>query len=95
MTTKLSGPEISACHHHHYYDIAMTTAQSWLETFSARLGMDVPSEVDMTVILELAGSAAHSSQRSAAPVACWLAARAGFTPDEALVIARTMESEDS
>ena len=73
----------------------MTTAQSWLESFSVRLGVDAPSEADMTVILDLAGSAAHSSQRSAAPVACWLAARAGLTPDEALEIARTMESEDS
>ena len=35
-------------------------------------------------MLDLAGEAAHSSERVAAPVACWVAARAGVTPDEAI-----------
>ena len=35
----------------------------------------------------LAGVAAHASQRQAAPVACWLAARAGVEPARAHEIA--------
>ena len=35
-------------------------------------------------MLDLAGEAAHSSERIAAPVACWVAARAGVAPEEAL-----------
>src|SRR5207253_3181599 len=36
----------------------------------------------------IVGEAAHSSERVAAPVACWLSARAGRSPDESLAIAR-------
>ena len=36
----------------------------------------------------MAGEAAHSSQRIAAPVACWLAAKAGVDLDEAMRLAR-------
>ena len=39
-------------------------------------------------LLDLAGEAAHSSERVAAPVACWVAAKAGVTPAEALNAAR-------
>jgi hypothetical protein len=44
-------------------------------------------------VLDLAGEAAHASQRIAAPVACWLAARAGVDLDEALTLARKVGSD--
>ena len=73
----------------------MGTAQSWLDAFADRLGLDAPGEEEMANILDLAGCAAHASHRSAAPVACWLAARAGLSPGEALEIARSVSGDDA
>ena len=39
-------------------------------------------------ILPLAAEAAHASERIAAPIACWLGARAERSPDDALAVAR-------
>ncbi|MBU6516173.1 MAG: hypothetical protein KGL23_08235 [Acidobacteriota bacterium] len=71
----------------------MSTSQSWLRDFADRLGVEVPSEEEVATILDLAGSAAHASQRVAAPVACWIAAAAGLSPGEALDIARHLDVE--
>ena len=46
-------------------------------------------------MLELAGEAAHASQRTAAPVSCWLAAAAGLSPAEALDLARTVAARSA
>jgi hypothetical protein len=71
----------------------MSTSQSWLREFAERLGVEVPSEEEVATILDLAGSAAHASQRVAAPVACWIAAAAGLSPAAALEVARRMDDE--
>jgi hypothetical protein len=42
----------------------------------------------------LAGAAAHSSERVAAPAATWLAAKAGRPLDEALEIAKGIAADD-
>lgn len=60
----------------------------WLAAFAERLGIDAPTPEEVERLLELAAVAAHASVRQAAPVACWLAARAGRDPDEALELAR-------
>lgn len=62
-------------------------AAVWLAAFAEQLGIDAPSEAEVDAILALAGTAAHASERTAAPVACWLAARAGITPIEARELA--------
>jgi hypothetical protein len=62
-------------------------ATEWLEGFAAELGVDAPSEDELEALLALAAEAAHSSERIAAPVACWLAARADKSPAEARQIA--------
>jgi hypothetical protein len=64
------------------------TEREWIEAFAAVLGVDPPGDRDVGVMLELAGEAAHASHRTAAPVACWMAAAAGITPAEALEAAR-------
>ena len=38
-------------------------------------------------MLELAAVAAHSSERIAAPLACWIAGRVGLDLDEAIALA--------
>jgi hypothetical protein len=50
------------------------TAEEWIARFAEALGRPVPDEDTMEAILELASVAAHSSERKAAPFACWLAA---------------------
>jgi hypothetical protein len=60
----------------------------WLEDFASRLGIEAPSEAERDTILALAGTAAHASQRTAAPIACWMAAAAGLSVDAALALAR-------
>ncbi|MBV9213913.1 MAG: hypothetical protein JOZ25_09750 [Actinobacteria bacterium] len=64
------------------------TARQWLEAYARRLGVDAPTTEEFNVLLDLAAEAAHSSERVAAPVACWLAARAQRSPDGALDLAR-------
>jgi hypothetical protein len=64
------------------------SARRWLEAYAERLGVAPPTREEFSVLLDLAGVAAHASQRVAAPVACWLAARAGVEPSRALELAR-------
>lgn len=68
------------------------TAQEWTRSYCRRLGIPPPSEEEVELLLELAGVAAHASERVAAPVACWLAARAGLGPGVALERARNVAS---
>ena len=62
------------------------TAKEWLAEFAALLGVDPPDDEQISDLLRLAGEAAHASERIAAPVACWLVARAGLAPAEALAV---------
>ena len=66
------------------------TRTEWIAALAADLGVDAPDEADVDALLELAGVAAHASERTAAPVACWLAAVAGLTPGDALARARAI-----
>ena len=63
-------------------------ATEWIAAYSEKLGVDPPSSDEFGAILDLAAEAAHSSERVAAPVACWLAARAGLSLEESLTLAR-------
>ena len=73
----------------------MTSSREWIDAFAQRLGAEAPSEEEVTAILALAGVAAHASERTAAPVACWLAAREGTVPERALELARTVLPESA
>ena len=64
------------------------TASQWLAAYAERIGIEAPSETEVEHLLALAGVAAHSSERTAAPVACWLTARAGLDPEAALAAAK-------
>jgi hypothetical protein len=65
-------------------------ARQWIDAYAGRLGTSPPSSEEFATLLDLAGEAAHSSERVAAPVACWVAARAGVQPAEALSAARAI-----
>lgn len=70
-------------------------AATWLTAFAEELGVPRPSEEEIDRLLALAGVAAHSSERIAAPIACWLAARAGAEPERALAAAKRIAAEDA
>lgn len=65
----------------------MTAARAWIDELANVLQTAPPSDAEIEDLLALASVAAHASERVAAPVACWLAARAGRTPSEALAAA--------
>jgi len=68
-------------------------ANEWLAAFAERLGTEPPTTEQFKTILDLAGEAAHSSERVAAPAATWVVARAGVDLDEALRIAREIGAD--
>jgi hypothetical protein len=69
-------------------------AREWIAAYAEKLGTQAPSADEFKLLLDLAGVAAHSSERVAAPVSCWLAARAGVDPQEALKLAREVTGDD-
>lgn len=65
-------------------------ARQWIDAYAERLGTAPPSAEEFATLLDLAAEAAHSSERVAAPVACWVAAKAGAEPHQALTTAREL-----
>jgi len=57
--------------------------REWIEAFADRLGVEPPDEATVEALLDIAGVAAHASERTAAPITCWLIGRAGLGVDEA------------
>ena len=52
--------------------------RTWVNNFADLLGIEPPDEDTFLALLELAGTAAHASERLAAPIACYLLGRAGL-----------------
>ncbi len=69
------------------------SAEEWVGQFAEAIGAEAPSEEELEAVLALAAEAAHASARQAAPVACWLAGRAGMPLAEALEAAEGMAGE--
>jgi hypothetical protein len=59
------------------------TGQEWIAAFAEQLGVEAPDGETIDALLELAGVAAHASERIAAPIACWLVGVAGISIDDA------------
>lgn len=51
------------------------TRDEWIAAFAREVGIETPSVEQIRELLELAGTAAHASERTAAPIACWIAGR--------------------
>jgi hypothetical protein len=54
----------------------------WLAEFAEKLGLDPPTKAEISALLDIAATAAHASERTAAPIACWLAGRSDRPLDE-------------
>ena len=63
------------------------TAEEWIAAYAAALGRPAPTREEMDAVLALASTAAHASERRAAPIACWLAASAGVPLADAQALA--------
>lgn len=72
-----------------------TSASDWIEQFAAALGIPAPSDDETTALLDLAGVAARASERTAAPISCWLAASAGVAPADALAAAQLLAARQA
>jgi Domain of unknown function (DUF6457) len=70
-------------------------AKEWLAAYAERLGTEPPTSDELKGVLDLAAEAAHASERIAAPVACWLSAKAGRSLEESLALAREVAPEKS
>ena len=66
------------------------SGREWVARFAAATGQSDLSDADVESLLDLAGVAAHSSERLAAPLACYLVGRSGMDPEAALELARTL-----
>lgn len=64
------------------------TASEFLEAFASEAGTPVPTSEEIDVLLELAGIAAHASERLAAPIACWIGGASGLPASELLAAAQ-------
>jgi len=69
-------------------------ATQWLAAYAEKLGLPAPTQAELEAVLDLAGEAAHASERIAAPVACWLAARAGVELEQAMRLARAVSADE-
>lgn len=69
------------------------TRDDWLARLALEIGTTPPTLGEADALLDLAGEAAHASERQAAPLSCWLVARAGIDPFQALDVVRRLASE--
>lgn len=62
-------------------------ANEWIAGFAGELGVEPPDAATIEQLLDLAGVAAHASERTAAPIACYLAGLTRTDPARALDLA--------
>ena len=66
------------------------TAEEWVRTFAEQAGAQAPDSDLIDEILKLASVAAHSSERRAAPIACWIAGTTGRPVSELRAVAEEL-----
>jgi len=64
------------------------TADEFLVAFAVEVGAPMPSPDEIDALLEVASIAAHSSERLAAPLTCWIGGASGRPVSELLAAAR-------
>ncbi len=70
------------------------TRDEWIAAFAERAGVERPTPDEIRKLLALAGVAAHASERTAAPIACWIAGRSGAGLDELSEVAAGITPPD-
>lgn len=67
--------------------------ETWVRTFCERIGVEEPSPTEVEDLLALAATAAHSSERLAAPIATWAAGRSGRPTAELRALAEEIAAD--
>jgi hypothetical protein len=67
------------------------TRDEWIEQFAELAGTESPAPEQVGAILKLAAVAAHASERTAAPVACYIAGATGRPLDELIELAERVD----
>lgn len=78
----------------HVSKLGAVTRDEWIASFAREAGVQRPSVQEIRELLELAGSAAHASERTAAPLACWIAGRSDLSLTQLRAAAERMPGED-
>ncbi|HEX6237359.1 MAG TPA: DUF6457 domain-containing protein [Acidimicrobiales bacterium] len=68
------------------------TRDEWITAFAAELGVPVPDATTVDALLDLAGVAAHASERTAAPLTCYLVGLAGVDAGTAAAAAERVRA---
>ena len=58
------------------------TRDEWIAEFAREAGVERPDAEQIRALLDLAGVAAHGSERTAAPIACWIAGRSSLSVED-------------
>jgi hypothetical protein len=53
------------------------TREEWIRAYAGKIGVDPPTNEQINEVLDLAAAAAHGSEKTAAPLACWIAGLSG------------------
>lgn len=69
------------------------TAEEFVQAFSAEIGIRPPTSDEVEALLDLASIAAHTSERIAAPLACWMAGVSGLPTPKLLAAAQRVAGE--
>jgi hypothetical protein len=69
------------------------TRDEWIARFAELAHVPAPTAQDVDALLALAGVAAHASERTAAPLACWIAGRSQLSPAQLCELACAVHSE--
>jgi hypothetical protein len=69
------------------------TRDEWIAAFASEAGVEPPSVQEIRELLELAGTAAHASERTAAPLACWIVGRSGASLAELRALAERVSAD--
>lgn len=70
-----------------------TSRSAWIELFAEELGVTPPDDAEVDDLLAVAGTAAHASERTAAPLSTWLVGRAGIPTRDARDAAARVEAK--
>lgn len=73
--------------------VTAMTVSEFLAAFAAEAGAPVPTQEEIDALLEVASIAAHSSERLAAPLTCWIGGASGLTPAALLTIAERLAAD--
>jgi predicted outer membrane lipoprotein len=67
--------------------------RGWLDRYAAALDLPPIAQEEVETLLALAGVAAHASERTAAPITCYLAALSGVALADAFAVANDLAAE--